>query len=138
MARTINHAGIIDQFFGALVGGRLQGVRPQAALAVDVHRLYLAWAQREDLPATPSAASFCRYISDRYGIKCARKRYAEGAFIVGPRSVLYLAGPVHSGYGQEPDNLGRQIADFRHQAELYAGPLASVREHAAPVPARVR
>jgi len=137
MAKTINHAGIIDQFFGALVGGRIPGVRPQAALSVDVHRLYLAWTQLEDLPATPSAASFCRYISDRHQIQCARKRYAEGPFIVGPRSVLYLAGPVHSGYGQEPDILGRQIADFRHQAEAF-GARVPVREQAAPVPERVR
>lgn len=137
MAKTINHAVIIDQFFGALVGGGLQGVRPQAALAVDVHQLYLAWAEREDLPATPSTASFCRYISGRHNIKCARKRYAEGAFVLGPRSVLYLAGPVHSGYGQEPTNLGRQIAEFRHQAERYGKDVA-VQEHAAHVPEQVR
>lgn len=135
MARTINYGATVDQFFGELVAGRIQGVRPQAALAIDVFRLYQEWAVATDLPSTTSAAWLCRYIGSRHGVLQARKRYAAGAFVEGPHSVLFLAGALRSRYGMEVELLGRQIAEFRNQVNHYAD---RVQEQADRVQERVQ
>lgn len=137
VSKKVDHAPIIDAFFGELVAGQLEGVRPQAALASDVHLGYKAWAQKRHLPATPANATFNRYITGRHGIKTMRKRYASGGFILGPHSILFLAGPVYAAYGTEPQELGRQVAAFREQIERFIRS-TGVLEQAAPVPAHVR
>ena len=135
VSKTIDHAPIIDQFFGELVAGHIQGVRPQTALSSDVHACYVAWAMSKHLPITPSTATLIRYIRNNHRIKTARKRYADGGFIVGPRSVLFLAGPIYAEFGTESQKIGQQIRSFREQA---AGFIRHVRGHVAAARDQVR
>lgn len=132
MARSINHGRIVDQFFGELVAGQIEGVRPCAALTNEVHRLYMCWAEKSQLPATASAPWMCRYIGSRHGVVVARKRYSAGAFILGPHSVMYLAGPIRVRYGMELEITGRQIADFKLMVDAFEARVA-VPEHATPL-----
>lgn len=138
MPVSINYAWSVTQFIGQLTAGQIQGVRPMAALATDVHLLYLAWGARQNVPVTPSSAWFCRFITDRHGVLSARKRYADGPVIRGPNSVLFLNGPVHARFGEEPTLLGEQVLAFRWQVERYADLQHKVQEQAAQVGAHVR
>ena len=137
MAVTINYAWSVTQFLGLLTAGHLQGVRPMAALATDVHRLYLEWGRRENIPVTPSAPWFCRFITARHGVLNARKRYADGPLLHCPKSVLFLDGPVNARFGEEATVLGEQVLLFKLQTERYVAAAPIVREQAAQVSARV-
>lgn len=119
MSRYINYGRIADQFYGALVAGVIQGVRPCAALTTDVHRLHWLWANRNELPATASPSWMRKYIASRHGVQVARKRYAEGGFILGPHSIMYMAGPIRAPFGMEVEILGRQVNDFKLMVEAY-------------------
>ena len=118
MSKLINHVPIIDQFFGDLCAGKIDGVRPQVARSADVHCLYKEWATRSGLP-TCSLPWLCRYLCNRYGIFLRQKHYAAGGFIVGPHSLMYLAGDVRTRPGLGQEVLGRQILEFRQQVDHY-------------------
>lgn len=119
MARSINHGPILDQFYADLVGWRIKGVVPQAARVEDVHRCYIAWAQRNERPFVGNVAWFARHLSSRRLVMAARKRYADGAFIVGPCAIFFLDGPVRTRHGNAQDVIGRQVCEFRSQVDRY-------------------
>jgi len=141
----INHAPIVSRFFGELMSGAIEGIRPMAALSRDVHELYVEWARRAELPPT-SLAWLCRYLGYRYGIHLVRKMYADGAFVRGPRSIMLLRGPhdficANKTSGQPimrmfaAEELGEQILEFRHDVRRYIArgilpaPETPLREH---------
>ena len=115
---SINHAPIVARFFGELTAGAIEGVRPMAALSPDVFELYVEWAKRAELPTT-SLGWMCRYLGFRYGIHIVRKRYADGAFIRGPHSIMLLAGQLRNKPLLESEVLGRQILEFRNDVKRY-------------------
>lgn len=127
MARTINHGLIVDQFLGELIGGKIPGVEARAVVATDLHRLYLAWTELQQLPRMDSVGWLTRFIESRHSILTARKRYANGAVIEGPHSVLYFGGPVSTRFGNAVDVLGGYVLGFRRQVDRYCASLTAVR-----------
>lgn len=115
---AVNHVPIVTRFFGELTAGSIEGIRPMAALSQDVYNLYAEWATRAELPFT-ALHWVCRFLNGNYGIQIVRRRYADGAFIRGPHSIMFLAGRPLTRRVLTHDVIGRQVCQFRSDVTRY-------------------
>lgn len=120
MSSSFNHAPQIDAFYEDLLAGKILGVQPRPARALDVHDLYCAWCARRGVPHL-APAYMVKMLALRHRIASVRKRYAIGSELHGPHGILFLIMPPAPGRGFENEWLGEHVVAFRVAVESYVG-----------------
>lgn len=110
-----------SRFFHELNAGDIGDIKPQPALATDVYALYREWCHRTGLRPAPQN-KLLNILARRHGVPIERKRYADGAVLRGPHSVVLFGAQRAAAPGSSDSAwLGDQVAVFQTALGDYQG-----------------
>ncbi len=109
-----------SRFYGDLIAGDIQGVKPRPALSSDVFELYRVWCGRTGQRAGPMPR-LINALERKHRVVNLRKRYTLATGNCGPHGVLMLGKDELPPGESESTWLGEHISRFRQSVGVFKG-----------------